>query len=182
METNNYTYQAIAIQQTPSSKPFYVIGCKAEELLTWCDVPRKKEEFMAGYQRELMSRHEKIKEFFELDSTHNIIPNAVIVALREENIKVIDNKGNSSVTIEISQKQISHHEAIQTILQEFEARLHRLTFKPPNPVMQSISTHQMNWAVEDWKSASLLAGNPRSPSKHRILPFLCLTSPSPDWA
>ena len=57
-----FHYKAVKVQQTPESKPFFLFSCGAEDLLKWCDVPRKKEEFMAGYQRQLDVRHEKIQE------------------------------------------------------------------------------------------------------------------------
>lgn len=79
-------YSALRVQQTPTSEPFYLLSCKATELLDWCDVPRKKESFMAGYQRELDDRNEKITQFFQQNPALNIIPNAVIVASRKESV------------------------------------------------------------------------------------------------
>lgn len=69
----DFQYRCIKIQQTPDCKPFYVTSIKAKQLLQWCDVPRSREGFMAGYQRELDGRETRITEFFLGDSTkqHN---------------------------------------------------------------------------------------------------------------
>ncbi len=83
-----YKYSAIQIRQTPSSIPFYVIGVAAPELLEWCDVPRKKSDFMAGYQRELLDRYSKVTEFIQKNPEKNLIPGAIIVALKEESFRV----------------------------------------------------------------------------------------------
>jgi DGQHR domain-containing protein len=86
--TETLKYAALRVQQTPESAPFYLLSCQAESILKWCDVPRKKESFMAGYQRELGERHEKISEFFKADPKNNLIPNAVIIATRADSVKL----------------------------------------------------------------------------------------------
>jgi hypothetical protein len=43
-------YQAIEVLQQPEAPPMYMIRAAARELLEWCDVPRTKEHYMAGYQ------------------------------------------------------------------------------------------------------------------------------------
>ena len=53
----------------------YMICASARELLEWCDVPRTKEDYMAGYQRVLTdSRVEEIGAYLS-QSPDNILPN-----------------------------------------------------------------------------------------------------------
>jgi DGQHR domain-containing protein len=76
------TYSAIEVSQRPGTDPFYLFSCKASDLLEWADAPRKRVEVRAGYQRDLDDRRVKrISKFLELD-TKNILPSAVLVALR----------------------------------------------------------------------------------------------------
>lgn len=58
----------------------YMISVSARELLEWCDVPRTKEDYMAGYQRLLGdTRVEEIGAYLSR-SPNNILPGAIIVA------------------------------------------------------------------------------------------------------
>jgi DGQHR domain-containing protein len=120
--TKLFEYRAVKVQQTPSSRPFYLLSCKAEELLYWCDVPRKKEEFMAGYQRDLSERHVKIKEFFETDEARNIIPNAIIVAGQPESYTVED-CGDGTCKVRVSVDEIDIASGIKKVLNSLKARL-----------------------------------------------------------
>lgn len=95
-----FTYQAIEVRETPVSAPFYVASVGAEQLLQWCSVPRKREEFMVGYQRDLDKRHEKIKAFFEEDPKNNIIPNSIIVAVKDNHCN-ISKRDNGFCDIEV---------------------------------------------------------------------------------
>jgi hypothetical protein len=57
-------YQAIEVRQQPDAPPMYMICVSARELLEWCDVPRTKEDYMAGYQRVLTEgRLEEIRGY-----------------------------------------------------------------------------------------------------------------------
>ena len=119
-----YTYQGLKVQQTPDCVPFYLTAVDAAELLKWCDVPRKKAEFMAGYQRMLHDRHEKIKTFIELDPKNNIIPNAILVAARDEHVRVTPaGESDTLVNIEIEWDELNLNEAVTKVLSEFQARL-----------------------------------------------------------
>ena len=60
-----YTYTAVQVIQRPGAEPFYLLTATAEEVLEWADVPRKKANYMAGYQRELDDRHQKIQKFID---------------------------------------------------------------------------------------------------------------------
>lgn len=117
------TYSALQVQQTPTSKPFYLLSCNAQTLLKWCDVPRKKESFMAGYQRELGDRHEKIAQFFRADPEHNIIPNSVIIAAREDAISFepAGTPGQFICKIRVEEKSFS--DLLASMIQNLKARL-----------------------------------------------------------
>jgi hypothetical protein len=72
------TYQAIQVQQQPEAPPMYMISASARGLLEWCDVPRTKENYMAGYQRVLTDhRVEEIGDYLSR-SPQNILPGAII--------------------------------------------------------------------------------------------------------
>jgi DGQHR domain-containing protein len=115
-------YQCITVQQTPDSKPFYLISCSAIDLLKWSDVPRSKEGFMAGYQRLLDQRHVKITEFFEKDSVNNIIPNAIIVAVNENKVSFEKGEGNSGL-LKVNLTEFDFEGSLKNTLADFEARL-----------------------------------------------------------
>jgi hypothetical protein len=81
-------YQAIEVRQHPNARPMYMIGVAARELLEWCDVPRTKEHYMAGYQRVLTDRRvEEIGKYLRL-SDDNTVPGAIIVAADAEYVSV----------------------------------------------------------------------------------------------
>ena len=46
-------YRAVEVKQQPSAPSMYMISASATDLLEWCDIPRAKEDYMAGYQRVL---------------------------------------------------------------------------------------------------------------------------------
>jgi hypothetical protein len=121
--SNTFEYDAIEVKQTPSAKPFYVTSVSAEQLLAWCDVPRKKEDFMAGYQRELDDRHQKITEFFTSDPVNNIIPNAVIVALDSAATEVDVDPKTGHARIRVSLEDLTLTAAVNRVLGKFRARL-----------------------------------------------------------
>ena len=119
---HEYKYKAIRVEQTPKSSPFYLMSCAAEELLEWCDVPRKKEDFMAGYQRELDQRHENIKDFFDQDEEKNIIPNAIIIAVDKNTFSVTsETDGVVDFTIKMSDDTFAVQ--LQKTLDQFMGRL-----------------------------------------------------------
>ncbi|MCB1683033.1 MAG: hypothetical protein KDI31_01045, partial [Pseudomonadales bacterium] len=81
-------YRAIEVLQQPEALPMYLIASTASDLLEWCDVPRTKAEYMAGYQRLLDDkRADAIGEYLE-ESSRNVLPGAVIVAADEEYVRV----------------------------------------------------------------------------------------------
>jgi DGQHR domain-containing protein len=95
-------YSAIEVQQRPGVPPFYLLSCQASDLLQWADAPRKRAEVRAGYQRDLESRRvSRIAKFLELDAK-NILPSAVLVAVRAGSYSIAkEDSGLSSITIEL---------------------------------------------------------------------------------
>jgi hypothetical protein len=62
----------------------------AAELLEWCDVPRAKGDYMAGYQRVLdEKRIADLARYLQL-SSNNIVPGAVIVAVDSDYVQVTE--------------------------------------------------------------------------------------------
>lgn len=114
-----FTYSAIEIQQKPNAEPFYVTQVSARELLKWADVPRKKADYMAGYQRQLSERYKKVKDFLELDQG-NIVPGALLVAV---NGGALDVSGNTNKKIEITYQPKNTGELIDETYTRFFNRL-----------------------------------------------------------
>jgi DGQHR domain-containing protein len=117
-----FTYLAIKVTQTPNAEPFYLLQSRADQLLEWCDVPRKKEDFMAGYQRTLSDRHEEIKSFIERDPK-NIIPGAVIVAVAKGAISVAQTAVADVFQITIDATQREFTDRLKLVAEDFYGRL-----------------------------------------------------------
>src|SRR4051812_16326449 len=84
------TFKALVVRQREGAPPFYLASMKAADLLKWADAPRKKVEYMAGYQRQLDDvRVAAIKDFIEQDVA-NILPSATLVAIDGAAIHVGD--------------------------------------------------------------------------------------------
>jgi len=83
-----FNYIGLRVQQREGVKPFYLLSSLASEVVKWADVPRKKAEYMVGYQRELdQSRFSNIKDYLDLDK-NNILPGSILIAVKEENIDI----------------------------------------------------------------------------------------------
>ncbi len=127
--SEKFKYQAIEVKQTPNARPFYLLQSNAEEILKWCDVPRKKEDFLAGYQRDLGARHSLISEYFmtEVDEGNNIIPSSIIIAARKENTKItpIAGAADGLVEIEITLSTKDFEELVKDTITELKARLNQ---------------------------------------------------------
>jgi DGQHR domain-containing protein len=81
-----YEYIALKVEQRDGAKPFYLLSSPASEIVKWSGVPRKKAEYMVGYQRELVEkRFENIKKFLDEDD-NNIMPGSILIAIKNENI------------------------------------------------------------------------------------------------
>ena len=79
-----------------------MLSCQASDLLEWADAPRKRVDVRAGYQRDLESRRvSRIAKFLEI-SPKNILPSAVLVAVRPGKYSISETSmGLVEVTIEI---------------------------------------------------------------------------------
>jgi|GEM_PF-6101593 len=117
-----FTYSAVKVQQTPASRPLYLMSCRAGEILKWCDIPRSKEDFMAGYQRELEGRHEKITEFILQDPQKNIIPSSIIVTVSDEYI-CVEEDASGSCAVSISTEDRNFEQNLDFAIAHFEQRL-----------------------------------------------------------
>lgn len=83
-----YEYVALKVEQRDGANPFYLLSSPAAEIVKWSGVPRKKAEYMVGYQRELdEKRFENIKEFLDEDN-NNIMPGSILIAIKNENIVI----------------------------------------------------------------------------------------------
>lgn len=84
MASRVHTYDGLQVIQRPGAPKFYLLSVAAAELLEWCDVPRAKGNYMAGYQRTLEEKRTKTLTAYLEQSEKNIVPGAVIVAVDEE--------------------------------------------------------------------------------------------------
>ncbi len=112
--------KALKVQQKPDAPTMYSAVVDAEETLQWADVPRKKDDYMAGYQRDLDDRHQNIRDYLTT-SSNNIIPGAVLIGVDENAVSIEENGDVATLTID-------HGSAdTQTLLREqFEAFYNRL--------------------------------------------------------
>lgn len=114
-------YPAIEVTQQPGAKPMYMIAVSAAELLEWCDVPRTKEDYMAGYQRILNEkRSEDIADYLKM-SPQNTLPGAVIVATDAEYVTVT--KDGNGVYLEVSEDSRDADTKLQELFGGFATRL-----------------------------------------------------------
>jgi hypothetical protein len=114
-------YRAIEVQQQPGAPKMYLIAAAASELLAWCDVPRTKEDYMAGYQRLLApARTESITEYLN-ESQKNILPGAVIVAADPEYVTVVHNAHET--LIEVKDDNRDNQAKLQELFGAFTTRL-----------------------------------------------------------
>lgn len=118
----DHSYHAIQLIQQPGAPAFYVTTAPASELLEWCDVPRAKGDFMAGYQRVLdPKRVADVAEYLRL-SPSNIVPGAVIVAVDEDYIAVSDVEANL-YSLAIKEDTRPFEQKLQELWGQFTTRL-----------------------------------------------------------
>jgi hypothetical protein len=120
-----FNYYGIEVRQTPDSKPFYLIQSKAPEILEWSDVPRKQENFLAGYQRQLDDRHTTITDYFTQpdNAGRNIIPSSVIIAVNKANITLTPDGDKGLFRIEINVDDSTEEDLLKSTLLKLKARL-----------------------------------------------------------
>jgi hypothetical protein len=114
-------YQAIEVRQQPTAPPMYMISASARELLEWCDVPRTKEDYMAGYQRLLTEdRVEEIGDYLSR-SPNNILPGAIIVAADAEYVSA--HTDGTNVFIEVRDDTRDSKAKLEELFGAFTTRL-----------------------------------------------------------
>jgi hypothetical protein len=141
------SYKAIKIVQRPDAAPFYVLGVDAPEILEWADVPRKKAAYMAGYQRELDDRHEKLTKFLKQDPK-NIVPGAIIIAVRSDAVN-IEEIGDGVVNLTISQEQASNEELVNRLHERFRSRLSESELKSIELISQDLDDSQRDSDLDE---------------------------------
>jgi hypothetical protein len=114
-------YQAIEVRQQPGSRAMYMICASARELLEWCDVPRTKEDYMAGYQRVLTERRVEEISGYLSQSPNNILPGAVIVAADIEYVSVAND--GSNVFIDVRDDTRDYKTKLEELFGAFTTRL-----------------------------------------------------------
>lgn len=99
----NYEYVALKVEQREGSNPFYLLSSPAADIVKWSSVPRKKAEYMVGYQRELdEKRFDNIRKFLDEDN-NNILPGSILIAIKNENINIeVIDKENSLYKLKIN--------------------------------------------------------------------------------
>ncbi|WP_415382945.1 hypothetical protein [Halosimplex sp. TS25] len=161
------TLQALKIQQKPGAPTMYSTVVDAAETLEWADVPRKKDDFMAGYQRDLNERYDDIKDYLTT-ADQNIIPGAVLIGVDEDAVSIDEDGDVVTLTIEHNQ-----HESDELIQAQYEAFYERLSDEEQRFVDGEISndpadhengslpashlaelTKELKQASEDWDSLS----------------------------
>lgn len=118
--TTERTYRCIPVEQTPGAPTFFLTAASAEEILEWCDVPRSKADYMAGYQRALSKRHEAIAEYYRT-ARENITPGAVIIALDADYAEVVDRGNYCELTIKGDERDF--HAKLMELFGELTTRL-----------------------------------------------------------
>jgi hypothetical protein len=99
----------------------YLLGVRAAELLEWCDVPRTKEAYMAGYQRLLSDRRaDEITDYLR-ESSQNVLPGAIIVATDREYVAIV--RDNDQVFLEIADDPRNFRTKLEELFGGFSTRL-----------------------------------------------------------
>jgi hypothetical protein len=115
-------YSGLRVVQQPGSPPFYLTFVPARELLEWCDVPRAKGDYMAGYQRTLDPRRSGDVATYLRLSPSNIVPGAIIVAVDDDYIDVVDG-GNGLCQLTVHEDDRDFETKLQELWGAFTTRL-----------------------------------------------------------
>jgi len=119
------TYYGLEIRQTPESKPFYLLTSSAAGILEWAGVPRKQEDFLAGYQRQLNDRHETIADYFTHPESkgRNIIPSSIIIAADQGKVSVTPAGDHGLFRIDITVDAYDPYVLLSDTVAKLRARL-----------------------------------------------------------
>jgi hypothetical protein len=114
-------YKAIELMQQPNAPAMYMAAVGATDLLEWCDIPRTKETYMAGYQRPLdEGRVESIAEYLT-QSIKNLLPGAIVVATDKEYVTIVSENGQVYVEVQDDGRDIKTK--IEELFGTFSTRL-----------------------------------------------------------
>lgn len=117
-----YEYVALKVEQREGAKPFYILSSPASEIVKWSDVPRKKAEYMVGYQRELdTKRFPKITEFLN-QNDNNIMPGSILIAMKEDYLDIIPIDADNNL-YKLKIKINSEHDLRNIVFSELYSRL-----------------------------------------------------------
>jgi hypothetical protein len=117
-----HTYRALKVLQQAGAPPFYLTAAPAAEILEWCDVPRAKGDYMAGYQRSLDTRRTQDLAEYIRQSPSNIVPGAVIVAVDSDYATIIE-QPDGLYTVAIANDTRTFDEKVQELWGSFITRL-----------------------------------------------------------
>jgi hypothetical protein len=118
----SHRYPSIRVIQQPGAPPFFLTSVPAAELLEWCDVPRAKGDYMAGYQRVLDSKRTgDLANYLRL-SPNNIVPGAVIVAVDSDYASVTD-EGDGRWMLSVTEDARDFETKLQELWGSFTTRL-----------------------------------------------------------
>lgn len=119
---SGYDYRGIRVEQQPGSPAFYMTAVPAAQLLEWCDVPRAKGDYMAGYQRTLDRRRIGDLSTYLRLSPNNILPGAIIVAVDSDYVEVNSLDGGL-FEIRIAEDHRDFDTKLQELWGQFTTRL-----------------------------------------------------------
>lgn len=94
----------------------------AAELLEWCDVPRAKGNYMAGYQRVLDNKRTADLATYLRLSPNNILPGAVIVAVDSDYVEITE-VGDGLFEITVAEDDRDFETKLQELWGGFSTRL-----------------------------------------------------------
>lgn len=163
------TYKGIAVVQQDGSPTFYLASAPAKELLEWCDVPRAKGDYMAGYQRVLdLKRSNAVTTYMAL-SPANVIPGAIIIAVDQDYITVASKDGVSEVTI---------RDDVRTFDDKLQEHFGALSSRLSNEELNSAG---IEFSAEDWEEDD---DEPEGEHPSSYVAALCkeLNTALTDWA
>jgi hypothetical protein len=132
-------YKGIEVVQQTAAPPFYLTSVPAQQLLEWCDVPRAKGNYMAGYQRTLNDKRSSALTKYVNLSPLNIVPGAIIVAVDEDHVSLRD-LGQGLKEFTVSDDTRTQQEKLIELFGAFSSRLSS----------EELSSAGITFSAEDW--------------------------------
>jgi hypothetical protein len=154
-DLSDYEYRGIKVVQQPGAPAFYLTSASAVELLKWCDVPRAKGDYMAGYQRILdEKRVDDLADYLRL-SPSNIVPGAVIIAIDEDYVTASES-GDGLFSLRVTGDDRLFEQKLQELWGGFTTRLSNeelgsagVTFSIPSTNVDESSRSTQNANLTD---------------------------------